>query len=194
MKRIRYILWAMVAVLAVGMTYLLVTDERNIEKPKLAQLGGAFELTRHDGKSISDKDLLGKPHAIFFGFTSCPEVCPTSLFEISTWLEALGEDADKLGVYFMSVDPQRDTPKVLFEYLTAFDPRIVGITGDKKEMEETLRSYKVFFKRVKLDDGEYTMDHTASIYLMNAQGQFVRSIAYGEDSVPAVAKLRKMLN
>lgn len=194
MKRIRYILWAIVAVMAVSMTYLLATDETETEKPKLARLGGAFELTRHDGKSISNKDLLGKPHAIFFGFTSCPEVCPTSLFEISSWLEELGDDADKLGVYFMSVDPQRDTPEVLFEYLTAFDPRIVGITGDKKEMEETLRSYKIFFKQVELEGGDYTMDHTASIYLMNAKGQFVRSIAYGEDSVPAVAKLRKMLN
>lgn len=180
--------------LAVTMTYFYTSDGFNSSKNDTIRLGGEFNLIRHDGKPISDKDLLGKPYAIFFGFTNCPEVCPTSLFEISTWLEELGEEGDRIGVYFMSVDPQRDTTELLSEYLTSFDPRIIGITGDSEEIRKTLRAFKVFSQRVELDDGDYTMDHTASIYLMDAEGKFVRTIAYGEDGVSAIAKMRKMLN
>ncbi len=196
MRTVRYILWAVVAVVAIAMAYVVGFEKLSGQGPNNAniKLGGEFNLVRHDGKPISGKDLLGKPHAIFFGFTSCPEVCPTTLFEITTWLEKLGPDADKLNVYFMSVDPERDTVQVLGEYLSAFDNRIIGITGERKKVEETLRSYKVFFKRVELEDDDYTMDHTATIFLLNAKGEFVRSIAYGENGETAVAKLRLMLN
>lgn len=194
MRNLRYLLWGMVAALAVSLTYLYTSGGLSRPQSDVMYLGGEFNLVRHDGKPISDKDLLGKPYAIFFGFTNCPEVCPTSLFEISTWLEAMGKDGDRIAVYFMTVDPERDTTELLKEYLSSFDPRIVGITGDKVEIAKTLRAFKVFFQRVELDDGDYTMDHTASIYLMNAAGKFVRTIAYGEDGDTAIAKMKKMLN
>lgn len=196
MRKIRYILWALV-VIAVGfMAYLLMTIDTNPRPNKLGageKLGGEFNLIQHNGKPITDKDLLGKPHIIFFGFTTCPEICPTTLHEISTWLDELGADADKLGVYFITVDPERDTKELLSEYLSFFDSRIIGITGEKNKVEEVLRSFKVYFNRVELEGGDYTMDHTAIVFRLNAKGEFVGSIDYEENSETAVAKLRMML-
>lgn len=197
MRIIRYILWGLVAVMVATFTYLQFSGQLNSSNSQNAsgeKLGGEFQLVRHDGSAITDKDLLGKPHAVFFGFTNCPEVCPTTLFELTTWLAELGDDGDNLGVYFVTVDPTRDTPEFLSEYLTSFDPRITGITGSKDAVEATLRAFKIYYNRVPLEDGDYTMDHTASIYLINAKGDFVRTIAYGEDSKTAISKLRKMLN
>ncbi len=194
MKTLRLALWLMVVAAGSFLAYQYLTGMPATKSAQSVKLGGEFNLVRQDGTAISDKDMLGKPHAIFFGFTTCPEVCPTTLFEITTWLKELGDDGDKIAFYFMTVDPRRDTPEVMSEYLSAFDPRIIGISGDVDAVEKTLRSYKVFFEQVKMDDGDYTMDHTASIYLMDATGKFVRSIAYGEDGAVAVAKLRKMLN
>ncbi|MCF6320964.1 MAG: SCO family protein [Rhizobiaceae bacterium] len=197
MRKLRFFLWGAVFFAAIGSLYLYSMTGTNQQPNTLlsgGKLGDEFTLMRHNGQPISDKDLLGKPHAIFFGFTSCPEVCPSTLYEITTWLDELGEDADRIGVYFITVDPERDTQEILAEYMESFDSRIIGITGDKAKVEQTLRSYKVHFERVELDDGDYTMDHTATIYLLNSEGTFVRSIAYGENSQTAVAKLKLMLN
>ncbi len=192
MRSIRIILWVLVVVAAAAMAYLYIYDNKATQVSG-GKLGGEFNLVRQDGKPVTDKDLLGKPHAIFFGFTNCPEVCPTTLYEMSTWLDELGEDANDINVYFITVDPERDTVEMLAEYLTSFDARITGITGNKKDIEQTLRSYRVYFKRVELEDGDYSMDHTATIYLLDAKGEFTGSISYGEDGKSAVAKLRKLL-
>jgi protein SCO1/2 len=192
MRIIRIILWVLVVVAAATMAYLYIFDDK-ITQVSGDRLGGEFSLVRQDGKPVTDKDLLGKPHAIFFGFTNCPEVCPTTLYEMSTWLSEMGEDAEGINVYFMTVDPERDTVEILADYLTSFDARITGITGNKKDLEQTLRSYHVYFKRVELEDGDYSMDHTATIYLLDAKGKFTGSISYGEDGKSAVAKLRKLL-
>ncbi|MCP4070352.1 MAG: SCO family protein [Hyphomicrobiales bacterium] len=197
MRYIKFVLWGMVAATAATMAYIYVVDDKISTQSRqvtAVKLGDEFSLVRHDGKSITDKDLLGKPHALFFGFTNCPEVCPTTLHEMSTWLGELGEDANQINIYFMTVDPERDNVETLSDYLTAFDSRITGITGEKADVEKTLKSYKVFFRRVDLDDGDYSMDHSAMIYLLDAKGDFAGSISYGEDGQSAVAKLRKMLN
>ena len=125
MRLIRYISWAAIAVIAAVVTWFILT--KNSEQAGL-KLGAPFSLITTDGSTITDQDLLGRPHLVFFGFTNCPEVCPTTLFEASNWLEQLGKDGDKLGIYFVTVDPERDTPAYLANYLTAFDSRIVGIT------------------------------------------------------------------
>ncbi len=197
MRYIKFVLWGMVVAAAATMTYMYIVDDKISKQSRqvtTVKLGDEFSLVRHDGKSITDKDLLGKPHALFFGFTNCPEVCPTTLHEMSTWLGELGEDANRINIYFMTVDPERDNVEILSDYLTAFDSRITGITGEKADVEKTLKSYKVFFRRVDLDDGDYSMDHSAMIYLLDAKGDFTGSISYGEDGQSAVAKLRKMLN
>ena len=197
MRIISYFLWSMVVFALAGVAYLYFFDNGVVQNQKQAsvgKIGGEFNLIRQDGNAISDKDLKGKPHVIFFGFTNCPEVCPSTLFEISGWMEKMGADADQIGFYFMTVDPARDTAPFMQDYLSSFDPRIIGITGEKSKVEQTLKSFKVYFNRVDQDDGEYSMDHTATIYLLNSEGEFVGSIAYGEDEQSAVAKLKRLLS
>lgn len=158
-----------------------------------AAIGGPFRLVSQTGAPFSDADLAGKPFAVFFGFTHCPEVCPTTLWETSEALKALGSDADRLRVLFVSVDPARDTPEALRQYLTAFDPRIVGLTGTESEIEAVAEAYRVYRRKVPTEDGGYTMDHTATVYLMGADGRFRGTIAYEEAAGTRLAKLRRLV-
>ena len=134
-----------------------------------AAIGGPFQLTDQAGKAFTDKDLKGKPTLIFFGYTHCPDVCPTSLFELSEVLRAMGKDADKVNAVFISVDPERDTPATMKDYLSSFDPHLEGLSGDPAETAKVITSYRVYAKKVPTKDGDYTMDHTALIYLMDRE-------------------------
>ncbi|MHC2787947.1 protein SCO1/2 [Bradyrhizobium liaoningense] len=138
-----------------------------------AAIGGPFQLTDQNGKAVTDKSLKGKPTLIFFGYTHCPDVCPTSLFEISEVLRVMGKDADKINAVFISVDPERDTPATMKDYLSSFDPHLEGLSGDPAETAKVISSYRVYAKKVPTKDGDYTMDHTALIYLMDRDGRFV---------------------
>jgi protein SCO1/2 len=195
MKAIRYGAWVLVALLAAVVAWLSLGGESGRKALDIARvkLGGPFELVRADGSTITDKDISGAPHAMFFGFTHCPEICPTTLFEAAGWLQQLGPDGDRLKVYFITVDPERDTPEVLKEYVSSFDPRITGITGAPDRIAKMLADYRVYAKRVDLDGGDYTMDHTATVYLMRADGSFAGTIAYGENPDTALEKLRNLL-
>jgi protein SCO1/2 len=156
-------------------------------------IGGPFRLVTHKGDTLSDQDLTGQPYAVFFGFTHCPEICPTTLWEMSEALKQLGPDAERLRVLFISVDPTRDTPEFLDNYLQSFDPRIVGLTGSEEEIAAVGKEYRAYWEKVPTEDGDYTMNHTASIYLMDGRGQFVGTIAYGEQQSVRMEKLRKLL-
>ncbi|AOG06411.1 SCO family protein [Bosea sp. RAC05] len=202
LKWIRYGAWAGVVLVAfVGAAILLgwwqvdgpgrSTGDRTAVQG-LPAIGGAFTLVDHTGKTVTDADYRGKPMAVFFGFTHCPEVCPTTLFEITTRLKKLGPDADKLQVLFITVDPERDTPQQLALYLQSFDPRIVGLSGTREQVDATVAAYKAYAKRIPTDGG-YTMDHTASTYLMDAQGRFRTMVDYHEEEAPALAKMRLVL-
>lgn len=158
-----------------------------------APIGGAFSLVDHDGKRVSDADLLGRPTIIFFGFTHCPDVCPTSLFEMSEVLRALGSEGDKLGAYFVSVDPERDTPSVMKDYLSSFDPRLKGLTGTVEEVDRIRAAYRVMARKVPTEGGDYTMDHTALIYLMGKDGKFVAPFNLKRRPEDAAADLKKYL-
>lgn len=163
------------------------------EGSSMAQIGGPFALVTHKGEALSDRDLLGAPFAVFFGFTRCPEVCPTTLWEMSQALGELGPDAQRLKVLFISVDPARDTPEFLANYLQSFDPRIVGLTGSEEDIQNVGKAYRAYWRKVPLEDGDYTMDHTASVYLMNAKGQFTGVISYEEDQKTRIEKLTRLL-
>ncbi len=159
----------------------------------LVPIGGPFTLTTQTGAKLSDADLKGKPFAVSFGFTHCPEVCPTTLWETTEALKTLGPDADKLNVMFISVDPARDTPEFLARYLQSFDPRIVGLTGTEAEIAAVGKAYRAYWRKVPTEDGDYTMDHTASIFLMDADGQFAGTISYGESMEVRLQKLRRLI-
>ncbi len=131
-----------------------------------------FELVDQNGRTIRDEDLRGKWQLVFFGFTSCPDICPTTLTNITAVLEELGPAADKLQALLITVDPERDTPAVLKDYLAPFDPRILGLTGTPEQVGAALRSFRVYASKRPLDGGDYTMDHSAFIYLMDLQGAY----------------------
>ncbi|MBN9438516.1 MAG: SCO family protein [Bosea sp.] len=150
-----------------------------------SSVGGPFALTTTEGKTLTDKDLRGAPFLVFFGFTHCPDICPTKLFEISEVLRAAGTKGEKLRALFISVDPERDTVETLKSYLGSFDPRIIGLTGDRAAIDAAIKAYRGYSKKVPLKDGDYTMDHTALVYLMDKNGGFVG--AFNIERPPAEA-------
>jgi len=194
MKMIRYGAWALVVLVFAALGYVWLSQHYGKPLGELAGagIGGPFTLVSNEGVTVTEKDLLGKPHAVFFGFTHCPEVCPTTLYEARGWIEKLGEKADNFAVYFITVDPERDDQETISEYMSLFDDRITGLTGSREEIDRATKAYKVYSRKVPLGDGDYTMDHTATVYLMDAQGNFSGTISWGEDPGSALAKVRKL--
>ncbi len=158
-----------------------------------AAIGGPFNLVDQNGQPFSDKDLKGKSFLVFFGFTHCPDVCPTTLFEISEILRNLGPEADNTAALFVSVDPERDTPQAMRDYLASFDPHIRGLTGDRAALAAVAKAYRVYYKKVPLEGGDYTMDHTAIVYLMDKEGRFVAPFNMRRAVDVAAADLRHHL-
>jgi protein SCO1/2 len=158
-----------------------------------AAVGGPFHLEDQNGKLVSDADMKGKPFLVFFGFTHCPDICPTTLFELSQVFKALGPDADRTGALFITVDPERDTPAVLKDYLSNFDPHLRGLTGDRPSIDAATKAYRVYAKKIPLENGDYTMDHTAVVYLMDKDGNFVAPFNVGRTPEAEAADLRRYL-
>ncbi|CAB3893639.1 SCO family protein [Achromobacter mucicolens] len=135
------------------------------------QLGRGMELSDYNGKLRQLSDFSGKVVVVFFGFTQCPDVCPTALAELTEVMKKLGPDADRVQVLLISVDPERDTPEVLKQYVTAFDPRFLGLTGTPDQVKKAAASFKAYYAKAPTKDGNYTMDHTAAFYLLDGKGE-----------------------
>jgi protein SCO1/2 len=187
------IIGAFAASLAVGLLLMmwLMGGLKNVTAP--AAIGGPFQLTDQAGQVVTDQNLKGRPTLIFFGFTHCPDVCPTSLFEISEVLRAMGKDADKVNAWFVSVDPERDTAAKMKDYLSSFDPHLKGLTGNPEAVAKVISAYRVFARKVPLKDGDYTMDHTALVYLMDKDGRFVAPFNMKRKPEEAAAELKRYL-
>lgn len=184
---------AFAASLAVGLLGLLWAFDGIRGATAPASIGGPFRLTDQSGASVTEKDLQGRPTLMFFGFTHCPDVCPTSLFEMSELLRAMGKDAGRVNVFFVSVDPERDTPDVMKNYLQSFDPHLKALTGDPDAVKQMTTAYRVYSKKVPLKDGDYTMDHTALVYLMDKQGRFIAPFNIKRTPEEAAADLKRFL-
>ena len=152
-----------------------------------------WQLTDHLGQDVTPADWLGRPAMVFFGFTYCPDVCPTTLLDIADWLEDLGPDADKLTVALITVDPERDTPQALADCILNFDPRIIGLTGSPDAIARTAANFRVRFEKVPAGEGDYSMNHTAGVFLFRADGRFASIIDFHEDRRFAVPKIRRIL-
>lgn len=190
-RTFRLVLWGLVAIAALGATMLF------LYRPG-SQVGEAFyarpfELVDQDGAVVTEANYLGKPSAWFYGFTHCPDVCPTALAEMSAILEALGPDADKVQVVFVSVDPERDTPDVMKDYVEYFDPRIDGLTGSLEGVAAMAKDRYIFFEKVPMEGGDYQMEHQASIQLVDAQGQFFGTLVSEEGFNVRLAKVRRLI-
>jgi protein SCO1/2 len=191
--RLIFLVSAFLAGLAIVFGVVVLVGGRSVVAPASASIGGPFTLVDGNGKPFTDQQLRGKPFLAFFGFTHCPEVCPTTLFELTQIFHALGKDADRTAGIFITVDPERDTPQVMKDYLSNFDPHLKGLTGDAKAIAAVAQSYRVYYKKVPLDGGGYTMDHTALVYLMDKQGRFIAPFNTKRPPDVAAADLRKYL-
>ncbi len=191
LSRFRMILWGLVVLAALGATALFVfAPPRN---PVGAGIGGGtYSLLDGSGATVDQTMFTGQPSLLFFGYTHCPDVCPTTLAEMATWFEALGPDASSLKAYFVTVDPERDTPEVVGDYVGWMDGKVTAVTGAREEIDKIISAWKVLGEKVGEGD-DYTMNHTASVFLVNPQGGFEGTIAYGENADTAVAKIRKLM-
>jgi len=195
LRIVRYVAFASIAVLmfaVLAVTFGWMQSDRQATLSSPGAPIAAFNLIDAKNQPVSERDVIGRPSVMFFGFTNCPDVCPTTLASMTALLGQMGGDADRLRVYFVTVDPARDTPDQLGEYLSPFDRRIRGLTGAPDQIAALTRSLSVYYAKVQTGNGSYTMDHTASVFLLDAQGRFVGTIAYGEDADVALAKLRRL--
>jgi protein SCO1 len=180
-------------VLVFAVVMMVVGRDRGTATTQAAAVGGPFRLIDQDGKPLSDQDLKGRPFLVFFGFINCPDICPTTLFEMSEVLRRLGPDADRVRGLFITIDPERDTPDKLKDYLSSFDPHLVGVTGDPNAIAAAAKAYRVYTKKVPLEGGNYTMDHTTIVYLMDKEGRFVAPFSLKRRPEESAADLRRYL-
>jgi protein SCO1/2 len=155
--------------------------------------GSDFLVSSVSGQPLSQANLFGKPHALFFGFTHCPEICPTTLYELDSLLDQLGAGSREIEVWFVTLDPERDTPAALGSYVSAISARITAVTGTPEALTRMARSFGIHAKRVAMDNGDYTIDHTASVLLLDRNGRLANIIAYGESTQTALDKLRRLI-
>ena len=194
-NRLRLVLLVLIvlaAATAVAATMLLMQGKDGPTVSSKARLGGPFSLVNQDGKRVTDADFAGRYRIMFFGFTNCPDVCPTTLQLLADTLEKAPELADKVSVMLVSVDPARDTPEALKTYVTYFDPRFQGLTGTPEEIGAMLKAYGVYAKKVPLEDSAlgYTMDHSAFIYLYGPDGDFITAFDPALKPEDLAAKLK----
>lgn len=201
LRTIRLVAWALAVVLGASLAITFAVREQAapgalesaLPRDARAMFGGPFSIGDMRGGRLTERDLIGRPSLLFFGFTHCPDVCPTTLTDISDWFDRLGDAGKELTAYLVTVDPERDTPAFLREYLAAFDDRIVGLVGDENETRRIAEAWRVHYRRVPLEGGNYTMDHTASVFMINRKGQFAGTIDFHEDREVALAKLRTLV-
>lgn len=210
MRRIRIALWLAVATLA-GLTggYIATrpTDAprqipaRSAEEVARDLIGGEFSLVDHTGHPVTNSDYQGSWRLIFFGYTHCPDVCPTTLSTVAMILDQLGEDAAEIQPLFITVDPARDTPEALAEYVVLFHPRLVGLTGSEEQVAAAAKAYRAYYAKVPLPgeeavgaDDDYAMDHTAYLYLMDRDGTYAKVFS-PTDTVETIAgQIRSRMN
>lgn len=159
----------------------------------IAVIGGPFELTSHTGEIYNNERLAGKPYVVFFGFTHCPEICPTTLFDLTALLRELGPAADLMTAIFITVDPLRDTPELLANYMSSFDSRIIALRGDQTQTDAAVEAFAAQYRKVETRDGGFTIDHTASIFLMNSHGRFAGTLDLHELRETSLAKLKRLI-
>ena len=194
--KVRLLLWAAVGLAAAGGIFLALNPPKPGSNATVEQaldtIGGPFALTSADGRPFSSSRLNGKPAAIFFGFTNCPDVCPTTLARLARLRKTLGQGDDSFSIVFISVDPERDRPEDIKRYLTMFAAPVIGLTGSPSDIERVKKQFGVYSAKAPQPGGGYSVDHTATVFLMDRNGKFVATIALDEGDGPALDKLRRV--
>lgn len=180
---------AALAVIAAGVLAFILTSPGG---PRAALIGGPFALQDGNGRTVSDRTLKGRPYLVYFGYTHCPDVCPTELAKISDILDKMGKKT--IPALFITVDPERDTPKVMADYVSSFNPAIVGLSGAPQAVEAAEKAFRVYSRKGKVEsDGGYSMDHSSVIYLMDKNGAFAEAFNVERPPIDAAKELEKYL-
>lgn len=196
LRKLRYALWALVVVALGAVAWLGLISPRldNLADAGTASLGrGDYRLAATDGTEFSQASLKGKASAVFFGFTHCPDVCPTTLGDVAGWREDLGDDADKLRVFFVTVDPERDSVEALRNYVS-WVPGVIGVSGAPEEVAKAVKAFRIYARKVPQEGGGYSMDHSSAMLLFDDRGEYAGLIGYQEDPARAMASLRRLLD
>ena len=195
LRRLRLVLWALVLIALARYGWLKCGAPQLDEVADLGttQLGqGDYRLAATDGTEFTQETLKGKPSAVFFGFTHCPDVCPTTLGDIATWQQELGPQAKDLRVFFVTVDPERDPVDILRDYVS-WVPGVVGVSGTPEEIAKAVKAFRIYARKSPSQSGGYSMDHSSTMLLFDGDGQYAGLIAYQEEQERAMASLRRLL-
>jgi protein SCO1 len=191
--RLRLALWALAGLAAIGAILLIVQSRSPVtSETAMTSIGGPFTLTGSDGKPFASSRLNGRPAAIFFGFTHCPDVCPTTLARLVKLRKDLGKGDEVMSIVFISVDPERDGPAEVGSYAGLFNAPIIGLTGSPANIERVKKQFGVFSAKVEQPGGGYSVDHTAAVFLMDRNGKFVATLSPEESDTVALDKLRRI--
>ncbi len=182
-------------VLAAGIAAYQVRSERQSQTAsRFDMIGGPFELVDQDGKTVTRDSFAGRFVLMSFGFTFCPDVCPTELSQMAATMDLLGDEAERLQPVFVTVDPERDTPEAIGQYVRQFHPRFIGLTGTPEQIATAAGAYKVYYSKVEQDGGYYTMDHSTFLYLLGPDGTTVDIFPYGTDPEDLAARIREHMS
>lgn len=201
MKKVRIVLWsAVVVAAAVSATLWLITRDQgpvvaSID-PEVERFAADFELTDHNGMVKTDEEFRGRWLLVFFGFTNCPDVCPTGLATIAQVMDDLGAEGTAVQPLFITVDPERDTPGVLANYIPQFGPGILGLSGSTEQIERTAKAFKIYYQKIEetSSSDSYTLGHTSSFLLFDPLGEFVRIYEFNQDPAAIVSDLRERIS
>ena len=193
MRKSRLIFGSVTLAVAAVLAAILLWNQVWRDAPGMLSLGGPFRLASANGGVVDSAELAGHPYGVFFGFTHCPEVCPTTLYEMSQTLKDLGDEAKDFRLFMITVDPERDTAALLKEYVGNFDPRMEGLVPAPEELKAVAKSFRAYYDKQPTSDGSYTMNHTAMVYLMDRDGRFVTVIPYGDTPEGRLDKMKKLL-
>lgn len=189
LRTFRIVLWSLVVVAAIAATALFFLRPSAVNAPG----GGQFALVDQRGAPVDQTIFEGHPSLLFFGYTHCPDVCPTTMGEMQGWFSALGDEAKTLKGVFITVDPARDTPEILDGYVSWVSDHLVALTGSQSEIDKVVKDWNVTAEKVPGEGDDYTMNHTASVFLVDSKGQFVGTIGYGENTDTALEKIRRLI-
>ncbi len=189
MRTFRIVLWTLVVVAAIGATALYLLRPSIVNGPG----DGQFALVDQRGIAVDQTVFVGRPSLLFFGYTHCPDVCPTTMGEMQGWFASLGDEGKALQGVFVTVDPARDTPEILGDYVSFVSDRILALSGPQTEIDKVVRDWGAVAEKVPNADGSYLMNHTASVFLVNSKGEFAGTIAYGENTDTALEKIKRLI-
>ncbi len=196
LRNTRIILWVLVglsAFVALALSLGYVQSKPQDRITGVAAIGGTFSMVNQKGEPVTEKTFLGKPTLMFFGFTHCPDICPTTMATMGIWLKELGNDASNVNMVFVTIDPERDTPEQITQFLSMYDERIVGLTGTHEQIKNIIKAYRIVTQRRDIENGAYIYDHTSSTYLMDANGQFTGTLDEKTNPQLAAEKIRKLI-